>query len=137
MLSKLNITSSRKIGQPNFGSRGAIVEIELEIGSELLDNPRQLHDKIARLFRLARGSVDRELLAKVRTDSDRYCGSETPLNRFRSATNRQIRALRAIASRRELDLQAELQNRSGVARPEDLSLEEASELIAALGANTS
>ncbi len=135
MLSKLNITSSRKIGQPNYGSRGAIVGIELEIGPEVLDDPRQLHDKIARLFRLARSSVDHELLARDQVDPDRDHAYGTPLDPIRSATHRQIRALRAIANRREIDLRAELQKRSGVTRPEDLSVDKASELISALSAN--
>ena len=58
---KLNIAMSRKIGEPNYGSRGATVGLEMEVDSSLVDQPRQLHERIARLFRLAKQSVDREL----------------------------------------------------------------------------
>ena len=124
---KLNIASSRKIGEPNYGSRGATVGLEMEVDSSLVDNPRQLHERIQRLFRLAKQSVDLELGSQPPArahldDSEIIC---------RSATDRQIRAIQAIAGRRNLDLTEELR-RFGIERPEDLSLSEASQLIDAI-----
>jgi hypothetical protein len=117
---KLNIALSRKIGEPNYGSRGATVGLEMEVDSSLLDQPRQLHERIARLFRLAKQSVDRELGTSDRADVEPA---------VRPATTGQIRALHAIANRQQLDLAAEIQSRFGVGRPDDLSLDQASQLI--------
>ena len=90
---KLSIASSRKVGEPNYGSRGATVGLEMEVDSSLVDNPRQLHERVRTLFRLAKQSVDVELRSpplacKQLDDSEPIC---------RSATDRQIRAIQAIA----------------------------------------
>jgi hypothetical protein len=119
---KLNIAMSRKVGQPNYGSRGATVGLEMEIDSALADQPRELHARIARLFRLAKQSVDREL-----------AGGENSTDRSsRGATPAQVRALYAIARRHDLDLAAELQSRFSLDEPGELSLLQASQLIDAL-----
>ena len=116
---KLNIAMSRKMGEPNYGSRGATVGLEMEVDSALVDQPRQLHERIARLFRLAKQAVQREL------------GSHAdPLSR--SATINQVRAIHAIANRLSLNLDEELHCRFGVGRPQDLTLNEASQLIDAI-----
>ena len=129
---KLNIASSRKIGEPNYGSRGATVGLEMEVDSSLVDNPWQLHERIRRLFRLAKQSVDLELgsppLGRQQLDE--------PASIIRPATDRQIRAIQAIAGRRNLDLTEELRGRFGIERPEDLSLNEASQLIDAIKPST-
>ena len=58
---KLNVGLSRKVGEANFGSRGASVNLELELDSGLAGEPERLHDRIRQLFRLAKESVDNEL----------------------------------------------------------------------------
>jgi len=118
---KLNIAMSRKMGEPNYGSRGISVGLEMEVDSALVDQPRQLHQRIARLFRLAKQEMQRELGSPEQAD---------PL--FRSATINQVRAIHAIANRRSLNLDEELHNRFGVGRPQDLTLDEASQLIDAI-----
>src|SRR6476659_2972946 len=125
---KLSIASSRKVGEPSFGSRGATVGLEMEVDSSLVDHPRQLHEKIRRLFRLAKQSVDLELGSQPPArahldDSEIIC---------RSATDRQIRAIQAIARRKNLDLTEVLRGRFGIERPADLSVDEASQLIDAI-----
>src|SRR4051812_21657269 len=50
---KLNIAMSRRVGERNYGSRGATVGQEMEVDSSLVDQPPELHRRIARLFRLA------------------------------------------------------------------------------------
>jgi hypothetical protein len=117
---KLNIAMSRKLGQPNYGSRGATVGLEMEVDSSLVDQPRQLHERIARLFRLAKQSVDRELGTMDAVHPDPT---------VRPATLAQVRALHAIANRQQLDLTVEIQSRFGVDRPDALSLDQASQLI--------
>jgi hypothetical protein len=120
---KLNIAMSRKIGEPNYGSRGATVGLEMEVDSSLADQPRQLHERIARLFRLAKQSVDRELGTNDATNVEPD---------VRLATPAQVRALHAIANRQQLDLTAVIQTRFGVMRPDQLSLQQASQLIDAI-----
>ena len=58
---KLNAGFSRKIGEPNYGSRGASVNVDLEVESNLIDQPEQLQQRIRALFTLARKAVDDEL----------------------------------------------------------------------------
>jgi hypothetical protein len=122
---KLNIASSRKVGEPNYGSRGATVGLEMEVDSSLVDHPRQLHERIRRLFRLAKQSVNLELGSPP--PARQQLDEPEPI--IRPATGRQIRAIQAIAGRRNLDLTEELRGRFGIERPEDLSLVEASQLI--------
>lgn len=125
---KLSIASSRKIGEPNYGSRGATVGLEMEVDLSLVDSPRQLHERIRTLFRLAKQSVDLEL----RSTSLARKPPDAPEPISRPATVRQIRAIQAIVRQKNLDLVEELRGRFGIERPEDLSLEEASHLIDAI-----
>jgi hypothetical protein len=92
----------------------------------------QPSSRIARLFRLAKASVDRELAAP--SDASNRAPADAPHRR--RATSNQIRAIRAIAQRLELDLDKEVKTRFGVCRPDDLSLEQASQLIDALKPST-
>ena len=129
---KLNIAMSRKVGAPNYGSRGASVGREMEVDSSLVDHPRQLHERLAQLFRLAKQSVDRELVSPDPRGSQRtgrVADQEPPV---RPATDREVRAIQVIASRHNLNLTDELRGRFGVERAEDLSLDDASQLIDAI-----
>ena len=58
---KLNAGFSRKVGEPNYGSRGASVNVELELESGLIGDPDSLMSRIRSLFDIARRSVDAEL----------------------------------------------------------------------------
>ena len=58
---KLNTGFSRKVGEPNYGSRGASVNLELEVESAAIQDPDKMHRKIRALFALARKAVDEEL----------------------------------------------------------------------------
>ncbi len=58
---KLNAGFSRKVGEPNYGSRGASVNVDLELESNLISQPDMLHEKIRALFALAKRAVDEEL----------------------------------------------------------------------------
>jgi hypothetical protein len=58
---KLNIGLSKKVGDPNFGSRGATVNVEVEVESALANDPAKLQDRIRKVFSLVRSSVDEEL----------------------------------------------------------------------------
>jgi hypothetical protein len=58
---KTNVGLSRKVADNNFGSRGASVNLEVELDSSLLQEPERLLDRIRQVFRLAQRAVDEEL----------------------------------------------------------------------------
>ena len=71
---KLNAGFSRKVGEANYSSRGASVNLELELESSMIDSPEKMHEKIRALFSLARKAVDEELKnghAETPTKSDK------------------------------------------------------------------
>jgi hypothetical protein len=143
---KLNIGLSRKVGEANFSSRGASVNLELEVESGLVREPDKLHEKIRSLFSLAKRSVEEELNGQSHADQNGNGNGNGPHNgtngngssttNGRQATVSQVRAIHAIANRQKLDLAAELRSRFGVDRPDDLSLSQASELIDAIKPET-
>ena len=147
---RTNIGVSRKVADNNYGSRGATVNLEVELDSSLIQEPERLQERIRQVFRLAQQSVDEEL-ARQTTGNNGSNGHTAATNgngngnggqngnsnghtaprrsNARKATASQARALHAIADRQGLDLAAELQRRFGVASPEDLSITEASQTI--------
>lgn len=58
---KLNIGFNRKLGEANYGSRGASVNLEIEVESGVVREPDKLQAKIDYLFHLAKASVDAQL----------------------------------------------------------------------------
>jgi len=52
---------SRKVSEPNYGSRGASVHLEMELDRAALDDPERLQTEIEAIFEQARGAVEREL----------------------------------------------------------------------------
>jgi len=147
---KTNVGVSRKIADNNYGSRGASVNLEVELDSSLIQEPERLQERIRHVFRLAQQSVDEEL-ARQNTANGHENGHTAAANgngngngrqngngnghasprrsNGRKATASQARALRAITDRLGLDLAVELQNRFGVRDPEELSITEASQTI--------
>ena len=47
---RLNIGANQKIGQPNYGSRGASVQFEVELESSLVGDPEHLQEKVRSLL---------------------------------------------------------------------------------------
>lgn len=132
---KLNIGSSKKVGLPDYGSKGASVNLELELDSSLVTQPDQLQSQIKSLFRQAREAVEDELFGREPSPGDSHTGFSSNGNGHqrqsngRRATDSQVRALHAIANRQKIDLRSLLDRQYQVGRPEDLSLQEASQLI--------
>lgn len=58
---KANVGISRKAADNNYGSRGASVNLEVELDSSLIQEPERLQERIRHVFRLAQQSVDEEL----------------------------------------------------------------------------
>ena len=151
---KTNIGVNRKVADNNYGSRGASVNLEIELDSSLIQEPERLQERIRQVFRLAQQSVDEELARQnapnghdnghATTHNGNGNGHHTNGNghngngnghaaprrsNARKATASQARALHAIADRQGFDLAAELQTRFGVNEPEELSITEASQTI--------
>lgn len=132
---KLNIGSSKKIGLPNYSSQGASIHLELEVDSSLIGNPDGLQEQIESLFQQAREAVETELSRAQESDETSQNGASLNGNGShhsaveRRATDGQIRALHAITNRLQIDLYSLLDRLHQVGRPEDLTLQEASQLI--------
>ena len=67
---KLNVGLSRKVGEPNYGSRGASVNLELELDSAIVSEPDRLQERIRQMFHLAKDSIDFLEAEKKRADDD-------------------------------------------------------------------
>ena len=141
---KLQVGISKKVGEANYGSRGASVNLELELDSSLVGDADRLKDRIRHLFGLAKAAVDEELAAATEpavngngsavtppTNNGQTTGKPSGRRRdgTRAATASQVRALHAIADRRKLDLPALLAERFQIDDPAGLTITEASNLI--------
>lgn len=149
---KLNVGFTKKIGEANYGSRGAAVNLELELDGGLVGDAEKLKERIRQLFGLAKASVEEELavtpVAKPATETDAKTNGNGHVNgqahgqgqrrdKTRPATASQVRALHAIAERRQLDLADLLSGRFGTRDPAEITITEASALIDELKANGS
>ncbi len=136
---KLNCGFSRKVGEPDYGSRGASVNLELELESGLVNEPDRLQERIRQLFRLAKASVDDELNGNGQASPNGQQSNGNGQRRQtngRPATQSQVRAIHAIANRQRIDLGSLLRERFGTDQPGDLSISDASQLIDELKAST-
>ena len=149
---KLNAGLSRKIGQPDYGSRGAMVNVEIELPADVLRDPEKLKRQVRGCFETLRAAVDEELGVTPGTN-----GGDPQEERWRPTgdvrrngaangharngngyaangrgglpcTEKQVRALHAFSRRAGADLTAELR-RLGVTTAEELSRRQASEAI--------
>ena len=125
---KLNAGVSRKVGEPNYGSRGASVNVELELESAVVNDTEALYEKIRRLFALAKHSVDEELGISTSDPGNGGGPSSTSNGDPRPATDKQKYAIAAICSENGFDEDQEAMGLFG--RPvSQLTLPEASQLI--------
>jgi len=140
---KLNVGLSRKIGQPRFGSRGASLNLELELDSAAIDAPDRLRERIRDVYGLLRVAIDEQLHSEEQYENDVPTSWGRParcdrqngeaLHRadstVRYATPGQVRALRAIARRKRIDLRQLVRERFDTEQIDDLSVRDASVLI--------
>ena len=159
---KLNVGLSRKVGEANYGSRGASVNLELELDSAIVGEPGRLQERIRQMFVLAKQSIDEELhhSTGVASANKNGNGHATSDSHHRAASSRngssgnghsrgyqrgsatpvatasQVRALHAIANRQGLNLEAVIRDRFNAERADTLSISEASELIDELKGTT-
>lgn len=135
---KLNVGLSRKIGEANYGSRGASVNVELEVDSSLVSEPAKLQDRIRQLFGLVKVSLAEELNGgngHAPNNAEQPSNGHAPEpaqrsgNTSRPATQSQVKAIYAIARSKRLNVNQLLRERFRVAKPEDLGIKEASQFI--------
>ena len=126
---QLNVGLSRKVGEANYGSRGASVNLELELESGLVQQPQKLQDRIRQLFTMARDAVEEELRPGSNHEAHGNNGSGNGHHSSPQATAAQVRALHAIANRQRINLQQLVREQFNAAEVEHLSLPEASKLI--------
>jgi hypothetical protein len=143
----LNCGLTKKIGEPNFSSRGAAIHVELELESTLINDPAKLQERIRQAFAIVRASLDEELNGNGHAASGQNGNGQhkVPANTNgngasqnsgqRQATQSQVKAIHAIAKRRQTDLARFLNDRFHVGRPDDLTLKDASRAIDLLKAD--
>jgi len=144
---KLNVGLNKKIGEANYGSRGASVNVELELDSGLVTEPGKLQERIRQLFGVVRASLAEELNGNSQRSNDRTQVPQAQPNgngqrsdntqkvQPRPATQSQVRAIGAIVKRLQIDLNHLLRTRFQVKRTQDLSIKQASQLIDELNGN--
>ncbi len=131
---KLNAGLSRKVGEPDYGSRGASVNLELEVEGHLAADPDALMDRIRKLFALARMAVDEELNGGRPTNGTAKA-IKSHRQTTRPATASQLGAIRSICDRLHIDAETLAHEKFHVELA-GLSLKDASSLIDELKAET-
>jgi hypothetical protein len=144
---RVNCGLSRKIGEPNYGSRGASVNIDAELDTALVSDPARLKDHLKHLFALVRTALAEELNNNHAAQQPAPATNTTPPNGTsaprpvpngsppaprsgtRMATVAQAKALWAISRQSGVDLRAILRDQYSVGRPEEWSMSQASALI--------
>lgn len=157
---KLNAGVSRKVGLPGFSSASASCTIEAELDSSLLADTEGFQLAVRRTFAACERAVADEItrLQSVKEPKDEPAPQEVDeirtspsitgasMNRLtaaqvanppspRPATVSQLRAIRAIAARRKIDLLGLLRERFGISTADDLGIRQASNLIDELKAD--
>lgn len=141
---KVNIGLSKKLGESNYGSRGASVNLELELDGSLVQEHAKLQEKIRQLFGLVRTSLAEELNGGAGHAQNGNGTNQQPSNgsgqqptngnsqsssKPRPATQSQVKALHAIAKNQGLDLTRFIREQFQARKPEELSIKEASQAI--------
>ncbi len=149
---KLHAGVSKKVGLPGFSSASASCTIEAELDSSLLQDhdgfqivvrrayqscEQAVEDQIARLTSDGDSQPQPQAVVEVRT-SPTITGASVnriPATQFpnqpnpRPATASQVKAIRAIAARRKIDLVCLLRDRFGLTTADELGIRQASTLI--------
>ena len=101
---KINVGLNRKIGEANYGSRGACVNIEVEVEPTLVEKPDQLRERVRYLFQIAKASVEEELNGQGANDaaSSQHNGNASTHNtggngHGHQATDKQLGYARQLA----------------------------------------
>ncbi|TWU51148.1 hypothetical protein [Rubripirellula reticaptiva] len=135
-LHKLTVGLQQKIGQPNFGSVGASCVVEVQLDDHEAGDADVIEQRIRQAFARCRRSIDAELASHDRSSVTSVAHQpsaaavgKSHIQGQRPATDAQIRAIHTIASKAHVRLASELDAEFGVASPQSLTLQQASELI--------
>jgi hypothetical protein len=157
----LRVGCSRKVGQPGYSSLGASCALDVELDAGLVErDPEALRAQIRTAFAACRAAVAEELARQaddvgagppvgpepIRPPSahpvpgrngaeEGHLNGNHPARGGRPASEKQIKAIRAIARRNGADLESILRRGFRVDRLDDLSVAEASKLIDELKAD--
>lgn len=137
---KLNVGASKKVGESNFGSRGASVNLEFELDAAAVADPEKLRAKVRSLFIIVRSSLAEELHSgnghaqpsapsNGNGESRARGGDDGRASNPRPATSSQVKALHAIARSRGVDLTDFLFRLFHVGRADNLTIKQASVAI--------
>jgi hypothetical protein len=147
MTHKVTVGLQQKIGQANFGSIGASCSIEIHLDDDDAACPEVLTSRVRQAFTQCRDCIAKELSLSeskqpggVHSDDkqksvdqkrapERNASSDRVL---RTATEAQVRAIRAIASKAGISLASELEQGFGIRDPNQLTIAQASQLIDSL-----
>ena len=146
MTHKVTVGLQQKIGQANFGSIGASCSIEVHLDDDEAVRPEVVTSHVRQAFAQCRDCIAKELslheaiplgdlprrerpAAEQKHTPERNTSSARAP---RTATEAQIRAIRAIASKAGLSLASELEQGFGVRSPNQLTIAQASQLIDSL-----
>lgn len=132
---RLNVGLTKKVGQENYGSKGASVNLELELDGALVQEPSKLKEKIGQMFAMCRSSLNDELNGgngnghgAPSVSKSNGTGNGSTQSKHRPATQSQIRAIQSICSNKGINLAGFLSD-YGVEKAEDLSIKQASQII--------
>ena len=136
MPAKLNVGASRKVADGRYGSRGASVNLEIELDHSLVFEPAKLHERIRQIFNFAHQALVEELKRDqpLRSSDADSATMAKPNNQPRFATAAQVKAICGIAKQLGVDLADALHQQFGVHRPDELTVKQASALIDSLKA---
>ena len=154
---KLHAGVSKKVGLPNFSSASASCTIEAELDSSLLQDHEGFQIVVQRAYQSCEQAVQDQIarltcdpqsdasqphsqpqeIIEVRTSPAIHGATVTriPTAHFssqpspRPATVSQVRAIRAICSRRKIDLLNLLREKFGLTTADELGIRQASNLI--------
>jgi len=150
---KLHAGVSKKVGLPGFSSASASCTIEAELDSSLLQDHEGFQIVVQRAYQSCEKAVEDQI---ARLTNEPQCEPGQPqevievrtapaiqgasVNRLpaaqftnqpspRPATASQVKAIRAIAARRKIDLVGLLRERFGLTTADELGIRDASRLI--------
>jgi hypothetical protein len=154
---KLHAGVSKKVGLPGFSSASASCTIEAELDGSLLHDHEGFQSVVQRAYQSCEKAVEDQIarltcespsiatepqeVVEVRTSpaisgaqitTNGTATSRTPFRDApspRPATASQVKAIRAIAARRKIDLVAVLRERFGLTTADELGIRQASNLI--------
>ena len=114
---KLNVGVCRKVGEANFGSRGASINLEAELDASIVSDQHRFKERVRSLYAMARRSVNEELnITSEESDAESSsppasndpspCNGSPATNRagVTHATAGQVRVIYAITRRRRLKM---------------------------------